>query len=161
MLPVFLYSPLSPQNVREKNHPVLLLLFILKELFKHPPQLLREDVNKGPFAWTAKGSSVHKLQEFFNLLPYAFPELASQVPLLNAHCPIQELFPSLEPFILACGFNENLLLFLLSHQKELAVKPFLDRICPEGIDQLKEKIAASFKKRGYAYLRWTHSSKAS
>ena len=148
-----LYSPLSSVNVVEKNHPALLILFILKELIKNyyeptpePPATL--------FKWMTKGSPLQKLREHFSLLPIAFPSLASQIP--SPDLPFQELVSLLEPFIMACASNENLLIFLVRYQKELAVKPLLDRICPEGLDILSEKIAASFRKRGYC-TPWTYT----
>lgn len=149
---LYFYSPLSPSTVVEKNQPALLVLFILKELFKDA-----QTPESGLFPWTMQGTQIQKLREHFSLLPYAFPELASQVPMLDR--PIQELFSLLESFIWACKENENILLFLVRHQKELAVKQLLDRICPEGLDVIKEKIAAGFRKRGYHFTRWTHSSK--
>lgn len=157
---LYLYSPLSPSIVTEKSHPTLLVLFILKELLKNPQKLIEDNApHLGPFEWTTKGSSSQKLQEYFSLLPFAFPELTSKVPALTLERPIQELFQLLEPFILACASNENLLLFLVCRQKELAVKPLLDRICPEGLDVIKKKIAAGYKKRGYHFTRWIHSYK--
>ncbi|MGH2613292.1 MAG: hypothetical protein ACRDFB_09650 [Rhabdochlamydiaceae bacterium] len=156
------FSPLSPTTVAEKNQPTLLLLFILKELLKNPQGLIEHPVTElTPFEWISKRSSIQKLREYFSLLPYAFPELASQVPTLALDRPIQELFIHLEPFILTCISNENLLLFLIRYQKELAVKPLLDRICPEGINVIREKITENFRKRGYYFTKWTHLSQKS
>lgn len=154
----FLYSPFSSSSVVEKNNDSLLLLFILKELVKSQDEL-KNDVPhpNGPFGWTEKATSLQKLHEHVSLLPIAFPQLAHKIPSLAQ--PVQKIINSLEPFILACAENENLLLFLVQHQKELAVKPILDKICPEGLEALKEKIAASFRKRGYPFTKWTHSSK--
>ncbi len=151
----FLYSPLSFSNAAEKNHPALLILFILKELVKNSRGPVQGEPLLGPFDWTVPGSSHQKLQEYFSLLPVAFPDLASKVPSLNHSN--KKIFTLLEPFIMACASNENILLFLIRHQKELAVKPLLDRICPEGLDAIREKIAAGFRKRGYYFTRWTHA----
>jgi hypothetical protein len=156
---VYFYSPLSPSIVIEKSHPTLLLLFILKELLKDRQELIEQNPHPGPFEWTAKGSSEQKLQEHFSLLPFAFPELASHVPALTSDRSTQELFQLLEPFILASASDENLLLFLVRHEKELAVKQLLDRICPDGLDAIKKMIAAGYKKRGYHFTQWTHSFK--
>ncbi len=150
----FLYSPLSVQTVNEKNNPVLLLLFILKELMKNPGGIKEEEHRIGPFEWITKGTSSQKLREHFFLLPHAFPELATMIPPL--HLSTQELISQMEPFIWACKESENLLLFLVRHQKDLALKPILDRICPEGLGAVKEKIANGFRKRGYPFTRWTH-----
>ena len=149
----FLYSPLSPSNVTEENHPALLLQFILNELVKESTDSLTPI--EGPFSWTSTGTQMQKIQEYFSLLPYAFPQLASKIPPLNR--PAQELITLLEPFILECSSNESLLLFLVRHQKNLAVKPLLDRIGPEAV--VKEKIAKGFRKRGYYFTRWTASYK--
>ena len=155
------YSPFSANDVKEKNNQILLLLFILKELVRLPQAQSEESIVMPSFGWTLRSSSSEKLQEHFSLLPYAFPKLTQFVaPLYQAlqNSPGQ-LASLLEPFIMACQHNENLLLFLVQHQNELAVKPLLDKICPDGIDALKEKIASSFRKRGYPFTRWTHSSK--
>lgn len=157
----FFNSPFASDTVAEKNNPVLLLLFILKELFKNPQIAIDEyPINSGPFGWSMS-SSIQKLREYFSLLPIAFPELVVKAPSLTNGISIQELFTQLEPFIMACGANENLLLFLLRHQKELAVKPLLDRICPEGPQEIKNKICEGFNKRGYYFRRWTYSPKNS
>lgn len=154
---VFLFSPFSHTDVFEKEHRTLLVLFILKEFIK--PRIAKkrlETASGGPFEWTEPRTSKQKLQEYFSLLPLAFPELALQVPSLRL--PSKKLFSLLEPFIVACASSENLLLFLVQHQKELATKPLLDRICPEGIEAVRDKIAAGFRKRGYYFTRWTHTS---
>lgn len=146
----------------EPNHRTLLLLFILKELARSPKGVMDgQEPVLAPFDWTIPGSSASKLREHFSLLPAAFPELASHVSTLyqNLYRPAPEVVSLLEPYILACQTSENLLLFLLKHQNELAVKPLLDKICPEGVEVLKEKIASSFRKRGYPFTRWIHSSK--
>jgi hypothetical protein len=154
----FFYSPLSPSNVAERNNPVLLLLFILKEILKDPEALI-DDIQPsfGPFGWMEKASSSQKLREYLSLLPLAFPQLAA--PKLIMGTPFQELIPELEPLIFSCDTNENLLLFLIRHQKNLAVKQLLGRICPEGLEAVKEKIAVSFRKRGYHFTRWIQSPK--
>jgi len=154
----FLYSPFSSTIVVEKNNNILLLLFILKELANsHDGIDHSTPLSNGPFDWAGKATSLQKLREHFSLLPFAFPQLAHLIPSLEQ--PTQEIINGLEPFILACAENENLLLFLVQHQKELAVKPILDKICPEGLDAIKEKIAAGFRKRGYPFTKWTLSSK--
>jgi hypothetical protein len=163
MLPqIYFYSPLSPTNITEPNHKALLIIFILKEFIQSPEGVGDEqESSPSPFDWTSRGSPVSKLREHFSLLPIAFPELAFHVSALyqNIYQPAQEIISLLEPYIIACQANENLLLFLLKHQNELAVKPILDKICPEGLEILQEKIALSFRKRGYPFIRWTHSSK--
>lgn len=146
----FFYSPLSPCTVVH-NKP-LVVLFILKELFK-PSENQPVSIEMGPFYWTMAGSSNQKLAEHFFLLHHAFPNL--NPPSLNPEASKKELFLQMEPFILACGPNENILLFLIQHQNDLAVKELLDKICPEGIDAIKELIVQSFRKRGY---HWIHSS---
>lgn len=159
---VYFYSPFSPTNITESNHSALLLIFILKELARFPQGAIDSPApGLAPFDWARPASSALKLREHFSLLPMAFPALESHVPALyqNLYSPAARLVGLLEPYIMACQGNENLLLFLLKHQNELAVKPLLDKICPEGRDVLKQKIASSFRKRGYPFTRWTHSSK--
>jgi hypothetical protein len=158
---VYFHSPFSPADVAEANNQVLLLLFILKELIRHPTEAAEGlSPTFAPFDWSQKASSFQKLREHFSLLPFAFPDLEPLIPSLyqNLHS-TDELLSLLQPFILACCPNENLLLFLIQHQNELAVKPFLDKICPQGLDVVKEKIALSFRKRGYHFTRWIQSPK--
>lgn len=159
---VYFHSPFTLATVTEKNNPVLLLLFILQELARYPEGLV--DGKLGlfpPFDWAFKHPPAQKMREHLLLLPAAFPALAHLVPTLyqNLDKSAPELTALLEPFILTHQTDENLLLFLVRHQKPLAVKPLLDRICPQGLDVLKEKIAHRFRKRGYPFTRWTHLSK--
>ncbi len=159
---VYFYSPFSSTTVADNNNPSLILLLILKELVKNPHGLTEGPAPlHTPFDWAFKSPSAPKVREHLSLMPIAFPALASHIPSLfqNLHRPAREVVLLLEPFILACESNENLLLFLIRHQNELAVKPILDKICPEGLNLLKERIAVRFRQRGYHFTRWTHSSK--
>ncbi len=147
----FFYSPFSPSTVVH-NRP-LIVLFILKEVFK-PSENGEVSMEMGPLYWTMAGSAKQKLAEHFFLLRHAFPDL--NLAPLNPDASKKELFFQMAPFILACGPNENILLFLIQQQNDLAVKELLDKICPEGIDAIQELIVQSFRKRGY---HWIYSSK--
>ena len=70
------------------------------------------------------------------------------------HSPCVELFALLEPFIKASQKSENLLYFLLKHQKSPTIKLMLDRICPEGLDQIKKDIVLQYQKRGFHPSKW-------
>lgn len=109
-----------------------------------------------PYDWARKQGSAHKVQEFASLLPIAFPELAQEAAqfALKLHAPCTELFTLLEPFIQAIQKNENLLYFLLKHQNYPNIKLMLNKICPEGLDQLKMEIILQYQKRGFYPSKW-------
>jgi hypothetical protein len=155
---LFFHSPFSSLTVAKGEGPALLLQFILRELLRSednlnenfPPQM-------APFDWAWKQGSLHKVREHARLLPVAFPELTLQAGkfLNHLHMPCQELFILLEPFIAACQKSENLLYFLLKHQKSPSIKLLLDKICPEGLDKLKMDIVLQYQKRGFYPSKWT------
>ncbi len=154
----YFYSPFCAKTVAEGHNPSLLMQFILKEIVRNPDGVIEENFNQwGPFGWSESKPHTQKLREYFSLLPLAFPDLTA--PILTLGGKVKDLIPLLEPHILAESQNESLLLFLVRHEKELAVKPLLCKICPEGTEAIKERIAQGFRKRGYHFTRWTHSSK--
>lgn len=155
---VYFHSPFCPTAFKLENNRALLLLLIMKELTRTPAEE-ESKIELLPFDWTVKASPLQKITEHLSLLPFAFPHLADLIPNLyqNLHLPSQEFVSLLEPFILEYQSNENVLLFLIQHQNRLALKPLLDKISPEGLHSLKEKIVIRFRKRGYPFTRWTNS----
>jgi hypothetical protein len=154
---LFFHSPFSPSTVSTGEAPALLLQFILRELLRSPEYLTESaPFRMAPFDWASKQGSAHKVREFSLLLPLAFPELASDAAQFanRLHSPCVELLALLEPFIRASQKSENLLYFLLKHQKSPSIKLMLDRICPEGLDQIKKDIVLQYQKRGFSPSKW-------
>jgi hypothetical protein len=156
----YFYSPFCPNSLKKRQNKVLLLLLILNELVRNPQGLEKTEslTLLTPFDWSCKPTPIVKVQEHLSLLEFAFPHLKKNISQLkkNIHKPISEIFYLIHPFIFEYRDNENLLLFLFKHQNILDVKPLLDKICPEGMETLKERIASSFRKRGYTFTRWKH-----
>jgi len=157
---VYFHSPFCPTDFQHEGNRALLLLFILKAALSPPvekeaaPELL-------PFDWAQEPTHAQKLTEHLSLLPAAFPHLANLVPNLCVHAHDAAFISLLEPFLLELQDNENLLLFLIQHQNKLALKPVLDKISPEGLHVLQEKIVTRFRKRGYPFSRWMQTPRRS
>lgn len=154
----YFYTPFSAVSVVQGENPSLLLQFIIFELLKSKQSLTETTIlDIAPFGWAIKPGSKNKIAEYGLLLPVAFPHLANEaeqfLKCLERSC--AELLCHLEPFIFACQENENLLFFLVKHQKSLSIKSILDRICPEGVAKLKTTIAAQYKKRGFHISKWS------
>ncbi|HUD01037.1 MAG TPA: hypothetical protein VMR37_01805 [Rhabdochlamydiaceae bacterium] len=157
---LFFHCPFSPSTVAKGEGPALLLQFILRELLRSEEYLDESSAPQmAPFDWAWKQGSAHKVREFAHLLPIAFPELALEASefLNQLHSPCVKLFALLEPFIRASQKSENLLYFLLKHQKSPTIKLMLDKICPEGpegLGQLKMDIVLQYQKRGFYPSKW-------
>jgi hypothetical protein len=154
---LFFHIPFSPSTVAKGEAPALLLQFIIRELLRSPEYLSASSSPQiAPFDWAWKQGSAHKMREFTSLLPIAFPELAREAAqfIKQLHSPCEELFALLDPFIKVSQKSENLLYFLLKHQKSPTIKLMLDRICPEGLDQMKKDIVLQYQKRGFHPSKW-------
>lgn len=154
----YMFSPFSPETVRQGQGPALLVQFILKELLEDPGCLRKTtSIAMRPFEWAEKAGSYNKIAEHASLLPFAFSELADEIKLFinSLHKPCIELIELLEPFIMACKDNENLVYFLLQRQKSVAVKSVLDKISPDGVEKLKAAAIAKYHKRGFLLEKWT------
>jgi len=130
----------------------LILQFILHELFQSPDRLVKTEITAyAPLDWACDAGSYNKVLEHAGLLAYAFPGLAREAGrfLEGLHLPCQEIFVLLEPFILKCKENENLLYFLLKNQKFPGVLALLEKISPQGIEKLKAAVSARLRKRGF------------
>ena len=154
--PLFFHSPLSFTNFPQQEGPSLLLQFIIRELLQSEYLIETSRVELAPYDWAIKSGSKNKIQEYAPLLEIAFPSLKekSKEFLHSLEKPCSELLIFLEPFISACSHNENLLFFLMKHQKSLSIKSILDKISPEGLPTLKKTILSRYKKRGFRFLKW-------
>ena len=153
----YFHSPFSPRSVANGQGPALILQFILRELIRSSGSLTQTPPFQiAPYDWAVKQGSYNKVQEFASLLPIAFPDLAFEAAqfALSLEASSEELFTLLEPFIQAVQENENLLYFLLKHQNSPSVKLILDKICPQGLDQLKMDIILQYQKRGFYPSKW-------
>jgi len=154
---LFFYSPFSHSTAATGEAPALLLQFIIRELLRSRDRLTHSSAPQiAPFDWAWKHGSAHKMQEFASLLPIAFPALAAEAAEFanHLHASCAELIGRLEPFIRASRTSENLLYFLLKHQKSPTIKLMLDKICPQGLDQLKKDIVLQYQKRGFYPSKW-------
>lgn len=184
---IYLYSPLSIKTVGH-NQP-LLLQFILSELFyamdadkkDHPLEFVfSSPACFFPYDWCYEVGCLNKISEHAELLPHAFPTLASEVGTFDAALKkilsevtakkekkekipksellegLNRLYTLLEPFLIFCSQSEHLLLFLLKHKEEI------DELGhPGSLTQLLKKIAPQpsvemmqreFQNRGFQAL---------
>lgn len=151
---ICLFSPLCIKTAQKGNHPPLLLQFILVELFNlvqisknSDPfeKILSQNHYFFPYDWSLKIGPLVKIQEHARLLGYAFPKLAKKatnfekklktlvnkiqcVKIDEKQLPenIKTLYELLEPFIVTCNKNENLLLFLLKNNQNIHELAFPD-----------------------------------
>lgn len=154
------HSPFNPENVVQGEGPSLIVQFILKELIQAKKLLSRSSPPQlAPFDWAWKQGSFYKVAEHASLLETAFPDLDKEAKelLKRLKRPCAELFPLLEPFILACKTRETVLLFLLRHRSHHQIQSMLDKICPEGVEKLKIWVASQYQKRGFDISPWIDS----
>lgn len=132
------FSPLCIKTVNEGHHPALLLQFILTELFcinQEVEDSISMTSNSSsrfylfPYDWSQKIHRFVKIQEHAKLLEHAFPALIHEAEAFNKAINrskkqisryLKNLYESLEPFLIACNTNENLLLFLCKSKRELS-----------------------------------------
>lgn len=81
---IYLYSPLSPNTVRDGQNRALLMQFILSEIFHAKDAHQKDDPLEFvfsspacffPYDWSCEVGCLNKIQEHAQLLEYAFPEL--------------------------------------------------------------------------------------
>ncbi len=154
---LFFHSPLSPISFSQKESPSLLLRLIIHELIQADYLIETPPLDLAPFSWATKAGSKNKIQEYVSLLTTAFPHLAKESKKIEANLdqPCNKLVSYLEPFITACRTNENLLFFLLKHEKSVSIKSILDKICPGQLTELRKTITHQYKKRGFRIPRWS------
>lgn len=154
---IHMFSPFSPETVNQGQGPALLIQFILKELLKETDCLKKTTpVAMRPFEWSEKAGSYNKVSEHASLLPFAFIDLAAETKkfINSLNKPCLELVSLLEPFILSCKENENLIYFLLQQQNNVAVKALLAKLFPDGIEKLKATAISKYHKRGFTIPKW-------
>jgi len=137
-----------------------------------------------PYDWSYEVGCLNKITEHAKLLTFAFPKLKPSAlafnqiteealtkvlsrkkmkdPLSNEELQAEllSIYLALEPFLIACKDNENLLLFLLKCSdeiKELAapenISSILAKMYPEGTDAISHIIRKEYQARGFnAYL---------
>ncbi|MES2122773.1 MAG: hypothetical protein V4492_08370 [Chlamydiota bacterium] len=176
------FSLLSPQMLAEKEHRGLLLQFLLSDLFEAEKAfsngadwvwILSSHPSMIPYDWAMRTGYLNKVQEHAILLKESFPELPRKFQalerILNKHlhpqiknssdsfyAVIRKIYLALEPFLLLCKENENLLFFLLKNKSVLdrmmqkdSLKGFLAKAYPEGMDKLGEKMCDRYHRRGF------------
>ncbi len=136
-----------------------------------------------PLDWTSQRGSLNKVGEHALLLTKAFPEQIETVTLfrhslinlttamsnhfekktetfeMQLSLYLKQLYLTLEPLILECKDDENLLLFLLKHQIDIGyvthqshLFSFLQKNISVGIDCLCNLLCDKFHARGFAFL---------
>jgi len=159
---VFMYSPLSKESANTKRARSLLLQFILRELI-HAEEGALLYVKRGSFFpndWAQEVGCLNRLEEHVELLTSAFPELADEGDLLEKTVVklvrewdqkfLKKIYAALLPFLAACKEDENLLFFLLQHQRTLAkfsTKKSLQEFIPASQEQF---LTEAFAARGFA-----------
>ncbi len=176
------FSLLSPQMLAEKEHRGLLLQFLLSDLFEAEKAfnnsedwvwILSHHPSMIPYDWAVRTGYLNKVQEHAILLKDSFPEIPRKVQALEKvldkhldphikdspdsfYTALRKIYLALEPFLLLCKENENLLFFLLKNKSVLdrmverdTLKDFLFRAYPEGMDVLGEKMCDQYHRRGF------------
>lgn len=128
----FIYSPLSEESANTERARGLLLQFILRELIQAEEGALLYVSGSAffPNDWGQEAGCLNRLKEHVQLLASAFPQFPEesgaveklaeeQIPQWDA-ASAKKIFTALHPFLTACKDNENLLFFLLQHQRTLA-----------------------------------------
>jgi hypothetical protein len=135
-----------------------------------------------PYGWVHENDPLSKAYEHASLLPKAFPRLKlkarecqkklnkliadidgkDQLTLAGREKlegKLKEFYLSIEKLIHACRDNENLLLFLLKHQKKIDqlmgesyLYTFLLDLYPKGLGWLEEMLCDNFHERGFFSL---------
>src|SRR3989344_2263908 len=97
-IPIYFHSPFTPHTVAEGEGPSLLLQFILHE-FVHSNGTSQKRTFFPFFL------SYDKIDEYLQLLPYAFPDLGEEIQKLQANPSLAFL----KPFVQTCKDNPYLL----------------------------------------------------
>lgn len=133
-----------------------------------------------PYDWSYDVGCLNKMGEHADLLEFAFPDLQEylddfndclddildkvveskeqeeSLPHTELLADLKQLFRSLEPFLIATGQSENLLLFLLKNKDKIDVLTLpggltnlLKKMHPLGLDIMGNHMHREFKKRGF------------
>jgi len=173
----FLHSPFSPTLAVREENKVLLLQFILSDLFSAfhfqkenaLDHVFSPESFFYPYDWSLRIGCLNKIQEHSILLAQAFECLKEPLVVFNqalekeiSRCregssgDLSLLFIALFPFLESHRHNENLLFFLLKKQKEITemlpsetCKGLLLKLYPEGLEAIKKLVAENYQKRGF------------
>ncbi len=156
-----MHSPLSPATANTKRARALLLQFILREILDAQQGTLQYVPRSYfyPSDWSHEVGCLNRLEEHLQLLTHAFPELSKESRalekildiLIRSQDPkhLKKLYTALLPFINASKDNENLLFFLLKHQRalsELSSLKNLKSLIPKNAEQ---RLVDAFSARGF------------
>lgn len=146
---VHMYSPFSPATVGIGQGPSLLLQLILTELLEAKEHLVETPPPTiAPYDWGRDTGSLNRVREHASLLEHAFPKLVKEAKKFQASLDktCNKLIALLEPFMMACKENENLIFFLLKIER---CKPLLLKLDPEG--KLQEMVTEKYRLRGFTF----------
>ncbi len=133
-----------------------------------------------PYDWSYEVGCLNKIAEHAQLMPHAFPKLQQAVDSFtqtlhetlsnvvknkkkNDPIPheglmeqLNTLYVHLEPFLIVCKDCENLLLFLIKNNNEVAelnkphnLSSLLKKMFPEGIDGISDRLKTEYKNRSF------------
>jgi hypothetical protein len=178
-------SLFSPQAISERHHRGLLIQFILFELLESHKAydakenwevILSSHPRHFPYDWSATTGYLNKAQEHSLLLKESFPDHAKSVKnferefskvfssltkkknVLQAQfiLALRRIYFALEPLIIVCKENENLLFFLLKNRETIDaligeghLREFLLKIHPCDLETLGEKMCDQYHRRGF------------
>lgn len=179
-----LHNAVSPQPLSEKEHRSLLIQFLLFEMFEalraadagRWDLLLTAEPRFFPYDWSATTGFMNKIAAHGALLKNSFPDqkrvvknfektLAKELSTLHKmkkpskepfEAALSKLYMCLEPLIVCCKEDENLIFFLLKHCKEIDrlmqeghLQKFMHTIHPCGLESLGEKMCDQYHQRGF------------
>ncbi len=169
-----LMSPLSTADSDETHHRGLVLQFLLSSLFNahrallEGKQLLSAHPRFFPYDWSrASLGPLNQALEHLLLLKRAFPEMADEVKAVEA-CffealsasfdlsALKRIYTYLEPLLICCKEDENLMFFLLKSHKEIDslmeedhLYRLLFSLFPEGLSEWGEALCDCYHERGF------------
>ncbi|MBS0620013.1 MAG: hypothetical protein JSS61_00945 [Verrucomicrobia bacterium] len=162
MIKHFALSMRSPAMIAERHNRALLLQFLLTELFDAIDRSASGERHLFPYDWAIAESPLHRAYDHAKLLQHSFPEYkenAEKIAVVLKNPPknaLKTLYRLIEPLILACDADENLLFFLIQHHKAIDtlmkkghLVKFLKKIEPLGIESLGEKLCDQYHRRGF------------
>jgi hypothetical protein len=168
-------SHFSPHALSERHHRALLLQFVIYELIAaHKAFLNDENVYSPhprffPYDWATQARPLNKVYEHALLMKRSFADHPKPmakwektfVKLTESSSEkftlaLRAVFEALEPLMLACKEDENLVFFLLKHRvvidgilQEGYVRNFLLAAHPSGLESLGEKMCDKYHQRGF------------
>lgn len=177
-------SLFSPQAIGERHNRSLLIQFLLFEIIEASKAidmgrweaLITPHPRFFPYDWCSITGYLNKMQEHSMLLGHCFPDhpqavadfektFSMQMDLSSKKTgplhqqfkkALQKIYTSLEPLIVHCSGNENLLFFLLKNRPYIDaltqkghLHDFILKIYPCGLETLGEKMCDQYHQRGF------------